>query len=153
MFRSSGLPIEPFTPLFGQSDSALAGRNARRVVADEKPGYPCRITLEEAEPGETLLLLAYPHQPASSPYRASGPIFVRESARMPCDSTALPPVLRHRLLSLRAYDTADMIVDAEVVAGAEVELGLERLFSRTDTSYVHVHNAKRGCFSCRVDRA
>jgi hypothetical protein len=153
MLRFSGLLLEPFLPFFGKSEGALAAEGIRRVVADENPGYPCRITLQEAELGETLLLMAYLHQRASSPYRASGPIFVREMAREPFRSTSVPPVLRNRLLSLRAYDAADMIVDADVIAGNEVEAALERMFERPELAYVHIHNAKRGCFSCRVDRA
>jgi hypothetical protein len=152
MFRFSGLPLENFVPLFGESEAALAEKGISRVRADEKPGYPCRITLEDAEPGEMLLLLPYEHQPANSPYRSSGPIFVREGAREKYAASETPPVLRGRLLSLRAYDAADLIVDADVVEGNDVEDHLRRLFAREDTAYVHIHNARRGCYSCRVDR-
>ena len=61
-------------------------------------------------------------------------------------------MLQTRQLSLRAYDADGLIVDADVVEGRDVEPALERLFARTDTAYIHVHNAKRGCYSCRVDR-
>ncbi|MBI3675545.1 MAG: DUF1203 domain-containing protein [Proteobacteria bacterium] len=125
----------------------------RRYVADEKPGFPCRVTLEDAEPGERVLLLPYRHQPAHSPYRASGPIFVRERAGEAFDGTDVPEVLRSRLLSLRAYDGQDLIVEADVAEGTAIKPALERLFARADTDYVHVHYARRGCYACRVDRA
>jgi hypothetical protein len=153
-FRYKGLPLAPFEPLFALSDTGLAEKGFRRLVANEKPGFPCRITLEDAEPGERVLLVAYPHQPAHSPYKSSGPIFVRENAREAYDRVGeLPPVLRDRLLSVRAYDEAGMMIDAEIVDGRDVEKLLERFFAASATSYIHVHNARRGCFACRVERA
>lgn len=76
----SGLPPGPFLPLSGLDDEALRARGASRVVADASPGYPCRVTLEDAAPGETLLLLHWPHLDVATPYRSGGPIFVREAA-------------------------------------------------------------------------
>ena len=128
-------------------------RGMRRMIADEKPGFPCRVSLEEAEPGERMLLTNFEHQPAHSPYRATGPIFVRENAGAAYDGTDVPPVLRPRLLSLRAYDRDGMIVEADAVLGDDVEAALARLFARDDTVYIHIHYAKRGCYACRVDRA
>jgi len=151
-FRFQGLSIAPFQELFALGDDELAARGMRRMIADEKPGFPCRVSLEEAEIGERVLLINFEHQPARSPYRANGPIFVRESAGEPYDGTDVPPVLRTRLLSLRAYDTDGMMVEADVVSGDEVEAALSRLFARADSAYVHIHNAKRGCFACRVER-
>jgi hypothetical protein len=153
-FRFTGLSPEQFTPLFALSDSELAARGMRRMVADARPGFPCRVSLEDAQVGERLILLPFVHQPAHSPYKASGPIFVREDARKAFDhADEIPPVLTGRLLSLRAYDADDQIVEADVVEGATVKAAIERFFARDDVRYIHVHNAKRGCYSCRVDRA
>lgn len=152
-FRFQGLSVEPFRLLFALSDEELQARGMRRMIADAKPGFPCRVTLEDAQPGERILLVNYEHQPAHSPYRATGPIFVRETAAEAFDGTEVPPVLRTRLLSLRAYDTDDMMVEADVVQGDEVNGALSRLFARPDAVVVHIHNAKRGCYSCRVERA
>jgi hypothetical protein len=152
-FRAVGLPLSPFEPLFALDDEALAAHGMRRMTADAKPGFPCRVTLEDAEPGETLILLPYEHQPAESPYRASGPIFVREAARTPFDETdVVPPVLRGRLLSLRGYDDGDCIVEADVVSGDNAEEAITRFFARDDVRYIHIHNAKRGCFACGIER-
>lgn len=152
-FRFKGVPLSSFLPLFGLSDGELAKRNARRITADEKPGFPCRVTLEDAEPGESLLLLPYDHHRAHSPYRASGPIFVRERAQVTFDDLKTPPVLRHRLLSVRAYDRAGMMIDADVVSGDNVEPLIVKFFEHAETHYLHVHNARRGCFACCVERA
>ena len=152
-FRATGLSLSQFEPLFALSDADLAAQGIRRMTADEKPGFPCRVTLEDAEPGERLLLLPFEHQPAHSPYRASGPIFVRERAARAFDTAGVvPSVLRGRMLSLRGYDADDCIVEADVVSGDTVEEGIARFFARDDVRYIHVHNAKRGCYACRIDR-
>ncbi|HEY1710255.1 MAG TPA: DUF1203 domain-containing protein [Rhizomicrobium sp.] len=153
-FRFTGLEPAQFVPLFALSDAELAERGMSRVVADEKPGYPCRVSLEDAEPGERLILLPFAHQPAHSPYQASGPIFIRENAGPAAAvvEDALPAVFAGRLLSLRAYDARDLIVDAEVVQGDDAMAPIRRLFARDDVSYIHAHNAGRGCYACRIDR-
>ncbi|HEY1448221.1 MAG TPA: DUF1203 domain-containing protein, partial [Caulobacteraceae bacterium] len=63
-----GLDVEPFRPLFGLPDDALAARRVVRVVADAPVGYPCRVLLEDARPGESLLLLNHEFQSAQTPY-------------------------------------------------------------------------------------
>lgn len=153
-FRFSGLPLEPFKALFALSDDELLARGMRRYIADSKPGFPCRVTLEDAEPGEQLILLSYPHLPASkSPYQSQGPIFVRQSAKEPYSrETEAPPVLSSRLLSLRGYDNDDLIIEADVVDGRDVMGTLTNFFANDHVSYVHIHYASRGCFACRVDR-
>ncbi len=152
-FRYTGLDAGSFRGLFALSDDELAARGIRRVTADAKPGFPCRVSLEDAEPGETLLLLPFEHQPAASPYRSSGPIFVRETAAAAYDGTAVPPVFAPRLLSVRAYDGNGFMVDADVTEGAGAESLFARMLAREDVAYLHVHNAKRGCYAGRVDRA
>ena len=153
-FRITGLPSAPFQPLFGLSDAELAQRGVMRFVADKKPGFPDRIEMRDAEPGETVLLLNHTCQPADTPYRATHAIFVREGATQTFDAVdQVPEVMRVRLLSLRAYDADGMMLDADVVEGSEVEPIIERLFADPAVSYIHVHNAKRGCYSGRIDRA
>ncbi|MGN6150039.1 MAG: DUF1203 domain-containing protein, partial [Rhizomicrobium sp.] len=150
-FHFQGLPFEPFAPLFALSDAELEAKGFRRMVAGEGDTLPCRVSLEDVDPGEELLLINSEHQPAHSPYRAKGPIFIsKHGARF--DGHEVPPALRTRLLSLRAYDKDGMIVEADAVNGDAVEPVLERLFARGDTAYVHVHYAKRGCFAALVER-
>lgn len=153
-FRITGLPSESFRHLFGLSEAELAKRMVKRYVADEKPGFPCRIEMRDAEPGETLLLLNHVCQPADTPYRASHAIFVREGATHTFDKVdEVPEAMRVRLLSLRAYDADGMMVDADVTEGGGIEILIERLFANPAVSYIHAHNAKRGCYSGRIDRA
>ena len=153
-FQLSGLPAEAFAGLFDLADANLAALHARRVLATAQPGFPCRVSLEDAAVGDVLLLLTWPHQPGDSPYEASGPIYVRKGSRQrTLEAGVVPDYVRLRLMSARAYDAAHMIVDAVVCEGREVDVEIARLFDNDKVAYIHLHNAKRGCFSCRVDRA
>jgi hypothetical protein len=152
-FRISGLPLELFKPLFALDDTGLARHGARRCVADSKPGYPCRVSLMDAEPGERLILLPYAHHEVESPYRSSGPIYVRERAcESPLGVDEVPEVVRGRLMSLRAYNAAGFMVGADVSAGQEIADAIGRFFADEQVAYLHLHNARAGCYSCRVDR-
>ena len=113
-YAVTSLPAEPFAPLFSLDDEALAARGARRVIADAPLGFPCRVSLGDARPGETLILVHYEHQPAATPFRASHAIFVREGVAPVATVDAVPPALRRRLLSLRAFDAHDMMVAADI---------------------------------------
>ncbi|MGE0006101.1 MAG: DUF1203 domain-containing protein [Parvibaculaceae bacterium] len=153
-FRISGLSPEPFRHLFGLSDAELARHGVRRYRVDTPTGYPDRIEMRDAEPGETVLLLNHVSQPADTPYRASHAIFVREGAEEAYDRVdEVPQVMRSRLLSLRAFDVDGMMLDADVVDGREIETLIGRFFANPDVAYIHAHNARRGCYSGRIDRA
>lgn len=149
----TGLSPEPFAPLFGLDEAALAARGVIRMTADSKPGFPCRITLEDADPGETVLLLNHEHHAAETPYRSRHAIFVREAAASPARfEDDLPPALKARLLAIRAYDEAGMMIDAEIVEGAQAGPLIERFLADPRAAYLHAHNARRGCFAARIDR-
>ena len=150
-FQLIGLPYEPFASLFTLSDDALAAVNVHRVVAAGKPGYPCRVSLVDADVGEELLLLPFAHQPENSPYRSSGPIFVRRratSARL--EPNVVPDSVRHRLISVRGYDSAHLMIEATVCDGNDSAREIMSMLTRDEVAYIHLHNAKRGCFTCTV---
>ena len=152
-FQFVALPYDPFASLFDMDDAALQDLGARRMMVVEKPGTPCRVSLQDAEVGETVVLVPFTHHDVASPYRASGPIFVRHRARRASLAPGeVPPMLRHRLLSIRGYDRDGMMVSAEVAEGTALEDVLARMLSQEAVDYVHVHNAKPGCFNCRVER-
>ena len=154
-FRISGLSPEDFAVFFTMDDVELSRRGARLLVADQKPGFPCRVSLKDAEVGEKVLLLPHVHHDADSPYRSSGPIFVRQNAEAAeLGVNELPQVVWHRLLSIRGYDSAGSMLASEVVEGKQaVEEQIRRMFRDPRIAYLHIHNAKAGCYSCRVDRA
>ncbi len=152
-FRVLGLSPDPFRSLFAMSDERLHALGTRRVIADN-PRMPCRVSMEHARLGEELLLVNFEHQPANTPYRATHAIDVRKAADRAYDAVdVVPEVLRSRLLAIRAFDAEHMMIDAEICDGTQAADLFERFLSNRQTSYLHVHNAKRGCYAARVERS
>ncbi|WP_323766089.1 DUF1203 domain-containing protein [Marinovum sp.] len=152
-FRIHAMDYAWFAPLFELSDAALLAQRALRRVADAKPGYPCRVSLQDAEVGERLLLLNYRHLDGNTPYAATHAIFVREGAEQAHPAPGeVPPVMRHRLLSLRGFDAGRMMLRAEVTEGAGLANALEAMFDDRAVEVVHIHYAGPGCFAGRATR-
>jgi hypothetical protein len=150
-FVVSGLPPESFEPLFGLPDEELIKHRARRVVVDG-PGYPERIEMRDAEPGEVLLLVNFEHQDADTPFRSCHAVYIREGADCRWTGTTIPPVLAKRLLSLRAFSRDGMLIDADVVDGTAAEPVIDRFFTDAAVAYIHAHYARPGCYAARIDR-
>lgn len=152
-FRVRGLSPALFRSHFRLSDAALLQIGARRIIADDA-NMPCRVSMTHAEVGEQMLLLNYEHQPANTPYRATHAIYVRECADEAYEGVdVVAPVLRSRLLAVRAFDAGHMMIDAEVCEGAHAAEWFEKFLAAAETSYLQVHNARRGCYAARVERA
>ncbi|MBN2994083.1 DUF1203 domain-containing protein [Pseudomonas cedrina subsp. fulgida] len=153
-FRITGLAPDPFRRFFGLPDAELAVLGIKRYRVDSQPGFPDRIEMKDADIGQSVLLLNHVSQPAHSPYRACHGIFIREGATQAYDAVnQVPEVMRIQLLSLRAFSEEGMMLDGEVVEGQLVEPVIERMLADPAVGYLHVHNAKRGCYSGRIDRA
>ena len=153
-FIVTGLAADQFAPLFALDDAALAERHIVRRVAEPGSRNPCRVTLEDAAPGDSLLLLNYEHQDAATPYQSKHAIFVNENAaRAAVFVDQIPPVFRGRTLALRAYDADGMMLWAEIVPGEDAPAAIARGFAEAGAAYIHAHNAARGCYAARIDRA
>ena len=136
------------------SERELKRVNARWIDVDECPGYPCRVSLEDAKVGERVLAFTFTHHDVNSPYKSSGPIFIRENAKQAIPLiNEIPLMLRHRQMSLRGYSAEGMMIEAEVAEGMELEECIVKIFKNPETEYIHIHNAKPGCFNCCVVRA
>ena len=153
-FRILGLSPEPFANLFDLSDEALAARNAIRRIADDRaPGYPCRISLTDAHPGDEMLLVNYEHHPVASPYRMRFAIYVRRGEEQFDTVDVVPRQLRIRQLAVRAFDCEGMMIGHELIDGSRLEATIARLFGKPDAAYLHIHFAAPGCYAARVERA
>lgn len=153
-YRIRGLDPAPFAPLYGLSDDQLRRLGAIRVPVTGRPGFPCRIRLDDAEVGESVLLINHVSHDVENPYRAAHAIFVTEGADDPAEFVeSVPPALDRRVLSLRAFDSAGMMSDALLAQPGEADFAIRKLFEAEDTAYIHAHNATRGCFAAKVDRA
>lgn len=147
-----GVPRERFADLFGLDDAALAARCARRVVANGE-GFPCRISLVDAEPGESLILLNHVSHDVAGPYRATHAILVREQAdQAPAYIDRIPPVFAARTLSLRGFDASGDLVASRVSKPDEHERAIGDLLADPQVDHIDAHNAGHGCFSARIER-
>jgi hypothetical protein len=153
-FRITGLPAEPFAPLFALSDEELAARGAVRRIADARsPGYPCRISLTDSQPGDELLLANYEHHAVASPYRMRFAVYVRRGEERYDAIDRVPEQLRLRTLAVRGFDAEGMMQGWELVEGKVLEDAIERLFANPRARYLHVHFAAPGCYAARIERA
>lgn len=153
MFQIHALDPAPFAPLFDLGDAELAARRARRVTATSNPGFPCRVSLEDAEIGEEALLFNFEHQGAHSPFRASHAIYVRRGAVQARPAPGgVPAMMTKRVMSLRAFDERHEIAAGELASGPDLAPALETLLAAPGVAYVHLHFAKYGCYAARATR-
>ena len=123
------------------------------MTVTQKPSFPCRVTLEDREIGEKVLLLNHVSHNVANPYRASHAIFVTEGEEESAEYVdAVPPVFGPRVLSLRGFDSAGMMVDAILTQPGEADAGIRRLFGNPEVATIHAHNATRGCFAAKIER-
>ena len=152
-YRITGIDPEPFRPLFGLSDEELEARGAVRMIVDD-PTYPCRVSLTDRTVGEKVLLVNHVSHDVANPYRASHAVFVTEGAEHPAEFIdEVPPVFEKRVLSLRGFDADGMMADALLTQPGEADAGIRRLFANPEIATIHAHNATRGCFSAKIERA
>jgi hypothetical protein len=152
-FQISALEVDQFSHLFGQDEEELARQGVRRMVVDDKPGVPCRVSLQDVEIGEQVLLVNFEHHSMPTPFRASHAIFIQEWASTAIvDKNDVPEMFRSRLLSVRAFDSAGMMIDADVIDGESLESLIERMLENESAEYLHIHNAKLGCYVGLVER-
>ena len=152
-YRITGIDPAPYLHLYGLSDEELVGQGVVRMIADEKPSYPCRVSLADRDIGESMLLVNHVSHDVANPYRASHAIFVAEGAEEPAEFVdEVPPVFGPRVMSLRGFDKDGMMVDAILTQPGEAEAGIRELFDNPEIETIHAHNAGRGCFSAKIER-
>ena len=153
-FQICALPEGMFDHVFDLTEEQRAAQNVVTVTATADGGYPCRISLEDADPGETLILVNHAHLDVASPYASKHAVYVRENATAAkLQPDEVPPVLISRLLSVRAFDGNGMIVDADVLDGTQLADKLGEFFDNSQVEFIHVHFAKPGCYAARAVRA
>ena len=149
--RSESYRLQPIDPATADVLRAIGGP---LDVATEYPGYPCRQCLRDADIGDELVLVSYDPFTMDTPYRSASPIFLH---RTPCEPTddlqKLPRQLTGRQLSVRSFDPEEMMIDAAVIDGEDLEETIRCFFTDERSQRIHVHNATRGCWAVSIDRA
>jgi len=153
-YRIEGLAPARFAHLVGLPDAELAAHAVVRATADARPGFPCRVTLDDVEVGETLLLLNHVSHDGDNPYRATHAIFVGEQSSVAASfRDEVPPALDRRILSLRAFDLCGMMSGAALAQPGEADAAIRRLLADEKVDHIDAHNATRGCFAARIQRS
>jgi hypothetical protein len=151
-YRIEGLAQKAFESLFGLMDGELAGRKAVRVVADG-PGYPCRVSLREAAPGEELVLLNHVSHDVAGPFRTAYAIYVRKDAdAAACFTDETPPLFATRTLGLRGFGANGMLKGALLAMPGEADAKIRALLERPEIATIHAHSVAYGCFLARIER-
>lgn len=153
-YAINGLSPDMFDEYRGLDDVALARLSARRVTATSYPGFPCRVSLEDAQAGEMMILLNHVSHDVSTPYRSAYAIYVREAAVEAASyRDTLPPVFANRPLAMRAFSSGGMLTTARLALAGQAEAAILELLADQAIAYIDVHNAAHGCFAARVERA
>lgn len=148
-----GLDPQQFAPFFAMSGEELASRRALRTRAKASAGFPCRVSLRDADEGEELLLVNYENHATQTPYRNAFAIFVRKDAEAPARFVdTVPPVFEGRPIALRGYDANGMLASARLALPGEVDRIIRELLEDGTIAYIDAHNAAHGCFSARIER-
>jgi hypothetical protein len=152
-YRIEGLAPQAFESLFGMMDGELAGQGAVRVTADSPTGYPCRVSLREAEPGEELVLLNYVSHDVEGPFRTTYGIYVRKDAGAAASFTdETPPLFEGRTLGLRGFGADGMLKGAMLAMPGEADAKIRELLEQPEVHNIHAHSAAYGCFLARIER-
>ena len=152
-YRIEGLAPEAFESLFGMMDGELASRGMLRVTADANFGFPCRVSLQDAAPGEELVLLNHISHDVHGPFRTAYAIYVRKDAEAPASYTdEAPPYLDRRTLSLRGFGADGLLKDGLLAMPGEADAKIRELFGREEVATIHAHAATYGCFLARIER-
>jgi hypothetical protein len=151
-YRIKGLEPAPFAPLFVLDKAELEARGMTRMSVDN-PNFPCRVSLRDADIGDEVILLNHISHDGADPYHASHAIFVSRSADKAAEYVdAIPPALDRRILSLRAFDSHGMMIDATLAQPGEADPAIRKLLTNPAVDHVDAHNAIRGCFAARIER-
>lgn len=152
-YRIEGLTPQAFENLFGMTDGELAARGAMRVTADKPTGYPCRVSLRDADEGEELVLLNHASHDVDGPFRTTYAIYVRKDAEAPASFIDEAPLyLDRRTLSLRGFGADGLLKHALLAMPGEADAKIRALFERADIDTIHAHAATYGCFLARIER-
>ena len=152
-YRIAGLDPATFQPFFAMDAGQLAACRATLQRASASRGFPCRVSLRDADEGDELVLVHHVNHDVETPYRNAFAVFVRRAA----NEAALyvdecPPVFEGRPLAMRGYSEAGNLVAARLAMPGEADDIIRDMLTDPAIAYIDAHNAAHGCFAARVQR-
>ena len=153
--QNSQFRIVPLATEVAEAARARAreGASDHEILTTEEPGaYPCRHCLRWAKPGERVVLFPHASIPAGRPYSESGPVFVHEAACARYERTTEYPGDFRRGRVIRAYNSKEDMIAAEVVGAREPEMVIAELLTNPETAFLQARSADRGCYTFGIER-
>ncbi|NQX82779.1 MAG: DUF1203 domain-containing protein [Flavobacteriaceae bacterium] len=142
-----------YNHLFTLSQDELLTKGYIKIIADKETSFPCRVGLKYAKIGEEILLFPFEHHKTDSPYRSSGPIFVKKDAKkVGLAVNEIPEVLLNKFLSIRAYDKEGIMIYTSTIDSKKLNHEIGTAFDNDYVNYIHIHNSGPGCYSCKAER-
>ncbi len=152
-YQITGLSPDIVKSSEGATAEELSAMGAVPMIATSKPGFPCRISLEDADVGDELILFHHMSHDVNSPYRSAYAIFARSGLTVAAQFTdAVPPIFDGRPLGMRAFGSDAMLKTAKLSLPGDADRSIRQLFDVDEVAYIDVHNAGHGCFVARVER-
>jgi len=153
-FQIHSLAVTPFDAFFKMNDKQLQTHNIVKSIVQEANSTPCRISLKDAEVGATVLLLNHQHLQGETPFQASHAIFVTQDVQRSCpEVNQVPRAINSRIVSIRAFNKQQMMVQADIAQGLEVSDKIQLMLNDKNVEFLHLHYAKQGCYIALVTRA
>jgi len=152
-FQIHSLAPAPFDAFFKMSDAQLLAHSIVKTIVTEANSTPCRVSLKDADVGATVLLLNHQHLQGQTPFQASHAIFVTQDVQQSYpEVNQVPQVIHSRMVSIRAFDKQQMMVQADIAQGLEVSEKIQLMLNDKNIEFLHLHYAKHGCYIARVTR-
>lgn len=155
MFQILPLNRDEFSKIFDYDDDELNKHGIHKIIANAKPAFPCRVSLDFADIGEEVYLLNYEHQKAITPYNSKYAIYIRKNAKqIELKPNELAPIfLRDTPISVRAFDENGFLICAEIANGPKTGEIFTRILQNERIDYLHAHFAAYGCYAAKIIRA
>lgn len=114
---------------------------------------PCRSCLRTFNEGqEERVLFTYNTFSDTTITPLPGPVFIHRDACAPYAEAGMPSDLNTLDLLVEAYNEDGSVIAWEHPAPGNVEDAVLKLFSTQEARFLHLRNAKAGCYVARVER-
>jgi hypothetical protein len=133
--------------------TSLHDNPIQKITVDQSPGYPCRLSLEDAKIGEEVYLFS--HQPFTNenPYRETGPVFVRtEADQATLEPGQIPDMIKRRPIIVRSYSADETLLSGDPAEGEDVGQVIQQCLNREGVAFLHIRAALTGCYLCKVEQ-
>lgn len=115
---------------------------------------PCRYCLRTFREGkEDRVLFTYNAFAGTDLTPLPGPVFIHHKSCARYVSDGFPEALKKIDLLLEGYDSTGRVIELENPGIGKAEDSILNILCNDDVAFVHIRNAKAGCYVARVERS